>query len=280
MKCLLILFTVFTTSTQAQSILTFNKPFIESEDKWVAFQKDKDSTYMFGFIYIDAQAGLTLNYEGNFTISAAGTFIPKRLMDSTNLKMRLEPNNVRVAFISEDKFAELHIPAIPDWLKYYKTDSGSVERLYNWGYMYNGWNLCAKGLTYLERAQKINPAYKGLAVELAFSYNCLSQFDKAIAVLQHVLETNPTDAYINKDLIYAQIQSGQLDKAAESCKKAIAVCKDKTYNGENCYNLLHNYYLKKDKANFSLWLTETKKWTSANTSITRSIKIMEDEFAK
>jgi lipopolysaccharide biosynthesis regulator YciM len=123
MKCILILFTVFTMSIRAQTILTFNKPFIESEDKWVAFQKDKDSTY-------------------------------------------------------------------------------------------------------------------------------------------------------------AQIQSGQLDKDAESCKKAITVYKDKTYNGENCYNLLHNYYLKKDKANFTLWLNETKKWTSASTSITSSIKIMEAEMAK
>ena len=71
--------------------------------------------------------------------------------------------------------------------------------------------------------------------------------------LQNVLETNPTDAYVNKELIYALIKSGQLDKAAESCTKAIKNCTDKTYNVENCYNLLHNYYLRKDKTNFNLW---------------------------
>ena len=279
MKYLFILLTLFTSTLQAQSVLKFDKRFVESEDKWVAFQKGKDSTFMYGFIYIDAQAGLTLNYEGNFTISEVGTFIPKKL-DSTNFKIRLEPNRVRVAFIPNNKFSELKISAIPEWLKYYKTDTASVERLYRWGFMYNGWDECAKGLTYLERAEKINPDFKGLAVELAFSYNCLNQFDKAILVLQNALATNPTDAYINKELIYAQIKSGQLDNAAESCKKAIAVCTDKSYNGENCYNLLHNFYEKKDKTNFNLWLAETKKWTTANASMTRSIKIMEDELAK
>ena len=240
---------------------------------------DKDSSYAYGFIYSDAQAGLTLNYEGNFKISQTGVYIPKKL-DSTNMKVRLQPNRVLVAFIPDNKFSELKISAIPEWLKYYKTDTASVERLYRWGFMYNGWDECAKGLTYLERAEKINPDFKGLAVELAFSYNCLNQFDKAILVLQNALTTNPTDAYINKELIYAQIKSGQLDKAAESCKKAIAVCTDKSYNGENCYNLLHNFYEKKDKTNFSLWLIETKKWTSKNADMTRSIKAMEEELAK
>ena len=279
MKYLFILITLFTSTLQAQNILKFDKRFVESEDKWVAFQKGKDSTFVYGFIYIDSQAGLTLNYEGNFTISAAGTFIPKKI-DSANFKVRLQPNNVRVAFIPENKFAELQIPVIPEWLKYYKTDTASVERLYRWGFTYNGWNECAKALTYLEKADKINPNFKGLSVELAFSYNCLNQYDKAILVLQNALLTNPTDAYINKELIYAQLKSGQLDKAAESCKKALAVCTDNSYNAENCYNLLHTYYEKKDKTNFNFWLAETKKWTASNADMTHSIKTMEDELSK
>jgi len=279
MKQLLTFLTLFTTAVQAQSILKFDKRFVHCEDKWVAFQLDKDSSHSYGFIYIDAHAGLTLNYEGKFKISSTGSFVPEKL-DSTNLKIRLKPNNVQVAIIPESKFEELQIPAIPDWLKYYKTDTASIERLYRWGYMYNGWNECAKALTYLEKAEKLNPNFKGLSVELAFSYNCLNEFDKAILVLQNALNANPTDAYTNKELIYAQLKSGQLDKAAESCKKAIEVCPDKTYNGENCYNLLHSYYLKKDKKNFNLWLPETKKWTSANADMTRSIKVMEEELSK
>jgi tetratricopeptide (TPR) repeat protein len=279
MKYLFIFFTLAAANLNAQTVLKFDKRFVQSEDKWVAFEKDKDSMYTYGFIYIDAEAGLTLNYQGHFTISPAGNFIPKKL-DSTNVKIRLKPNKVLVAIIPENKFAELQIEAIPDWLKYYKTDTASVERLYKWGFMYNDWGECAKALTYLERGQKLNAKFKGLAVELAFSYNCLNLPDKAIAVLKNALETNSTDAYLNKELIYAQLKLGQLDVAAESCKRAIAVCTDKTYHGENCYNLLYHFYEKKDKTNFLLWLEETKKWNAKNAELLQYIKTMEDTLAK
>jgi len=279
MKYLLIAFLFITTTLHAQTILKFDKRFVESEDRWVAFQKGEDSSYMYGFIYIDPQAGLTLNYEGTFTILDNGDFVPKKL-DTVGIKARLQPNNVKVAFIPTEKFKDLKIEATPEWLKYYKTDTNSVQRLYRWGFMYNGWDQCEKALTYLERAQKIDPQYKGLAVELAFSYNCLGNYDKALTVLKNALDLNPTDAYINKEFIYALVKSDQLDKAAESCKKAMSVCKDKTYNGEECYNLLHAFYMKKDKENFKQWVDETKKWTSENAKMTRSIAIMEEEINK
>lgn len=279
MKHLIFLLIFFPIISYAQPYLNFDKRFVQSEDRWVAFQMDKDSSYPYGFIYIDAQAGLTLNYQGNFKISPTGIFTPKKI-DSVNVKVRLPANNVLVAFIPEDKFKELNLSSIPDWLKYYKTDTASVERLYKWGFMYNGWNECAKALTYLEKAQKINPNFKGLSVELAFSYNCLKQYDKAIKVLEHALTIDSTDAYTNKELIYAQIKLGRLDEASERCRKALKICTDQTYNGENCYNLLHSYFEKNDKLNFNLWLTETKKWTSSNAELTRSIKIMVDELSK
>jgi hypothetical protein len=72
MKCALSFFLLITLSTAGQNPLGFNKRFVESEDKWVAFEMDKDSAYSYGFIYIDPQAGLTFNSEGSFTISSSG----------------------------------------------------------------------------------------------------------------------------------------------------------------------------------------------------------------
>lgn len=279
MKYLLAILTLFTFNLDAQTLLKFDKRFVECEDQWVAFQKGKDSTHIYGFIYIDAQAGLTLNYGGNFTIAGNGLFIPQK-NDSANLKIRLESNNVLVAPIPTNKFDELKIPPVPEWLKFYKTDTASVARLVRWGYLYNGWNECAKALTFLEKAQKLDAGFEGLSVELAFSYNCLGRFDQAMLVLQDAVATNPTDAYINKELIYAQIKSNHLEKALESCKRAIAVCADKAYHGENCYNLLHSFYSQKDWKNFWAWLPETKKWSSSNADITGRIKAMEESLAK
>src|SRR5690349_6823667 len=105
-------------------------------------------------------------------------------MKETNVKVRLEPNNVKVAIIPSTMYKDLQIEEFPEWLKYYKTDTASIKRLYDWGYMYNGWNMCGKALTFLERAKIVDPNYKGLNVELAFSYNCLRQFEKAEKVLE------------------------------------------------------------------------------------------------
>jgi hypothetical protein len=113
MKYILLLIALASMRIKAQTPLDFDKRFVECEDKWVAFQKDKDSLYAFGFIYIDGQAGLTLKNEGTFTISTTGQFVPKRL-DSTNVKYRLQPNNILVAFIPEGKYGELKITAIPE----------------------------------------------------------------------------------------------------------------------------------------------------------------------
>lgn len=279
MKYLLLLVTLFAIKLNAQTTLSFDKRFVQSEDKWVAFKPDKDSTYAYGFIYIDAQAGLTLNYEGTFKILPSGVYVPKKL-DSTNMKVRLQPNNVLVAFIPDTKFQELKIPQVPDWLKYYKTDTNSVERLYRWGYMYNGWDECAKALTYLEKAEKLNPKFKGLAVELSFSYNCLKQYDKAEAILEEEIKTNSTDAYVNKEYIYTLSKNNKIEKAANQFEKSLKILKDNQYNAENCYNILQYYYNQKDKENFNKWYKVLQNQPNENKMLTKYADNMKTDINK
>jgi tetratricopeptide (TPR) repeat protein len=279
MKYLLIILILTVTNLKAQTSLKYDKRFVESEDKWVAFEMDKDSSYAYGYIYIDAQAGLTLNYEGNFKITQTGAYVPKKL-DSTNMKVRLQPNNVRVAFIPDNKFNELKISAIPEWLKYYKTDTASVERLYRWGYMYNGWDECAKALTYLEKAEKLNPKYKGLAVELSFSYNCLKQYDKAELILEEEIKTNSSDAYVNKEYIYTLTKNTNIDKAVKQFEISIKTLKDNQYNAENCYNILQYYYNQKDKVNFNKWYDMLQKQPNENKMLTKYADNMKTEINK
>lgn len=273
-KIILVITLIYSINFFGQEKLVFDKRFVQSEDKWVAFLPDSTKTYSYGFIYIDAQAGLTLNYEGTFTIDEKGKFNPKKRETEGFTKVRLQPNNVKVAFIPESKFGELKIAKTPDWLKSYKTGENSIERLYNWGYMYNGWNECEKALEFLEKADKINPDYKGLGVELAFSYNCLQQYQNAITVLKKALKKEPLEAYTNKELIYAQAKLGKLDEAEKSYKYAFKNCPDKTYNAENAYNILHGYYLIKDIKKFNSWLTETESILSSNPQIKNIVEQM------
>lgn len=266
-------------NASAQSDLSFNNRFIESEDRWVAFPKDKDSSYVFGFIYIDAQAGLTLNYEGRFTVSSNGDYIPTRL-ETTSMKVRLSPNNVKVAFIPPNKFKQLNIAVVPVWLSIYKGDTTSIERLYRWGYLYNEWNECGKALTYLERAQKINADFKGLITELAFSYNCLEKYESATNLLKAALKKDPLNAYTHKELIYSQMKSGDLKAASESCEIAIKKCTDTSYHRENCYNLVYSYFAEKDKKNFDKWLPIAKSWNSKEPSLLKNMESMEAQLEK
>jgi tetratricopeptide (TPR) repeat protein len=278
MKYFLLLFVFAANNATAQlSQLEFNKRFVECEDRWVAFQKGRDSTQAYGFIYIDTQAGLTFNYEGSFTISPDGKFIPKK-MEKGMYKVRLQPNNVQVALIPEERFAELQIAAVPEWLHIYKSDTASAAHFYRWGFMYNGWGECAKALGFLKRAETMDANFKGLAVELAYSYNCLQQYDLAIKVLQKALEAAPTDAYVNKELVFALAQSGDPDKAAIACEQAMEICEDKTYDGENCYNVLQSYYHKKDKGGFSKWLPLAKQLTEGKKMFEDNIRKMETQM--
>ena len=278
LKCLASVLSLIPLQLSAQTLLKFDKRFVESEDHWVAFQREKDTTYSFGFIYIDSQAGLTFNYEGNFKITDAGAFLPVRKLDNAGLKIRLEPNQVRVAFIPDTKFKELNIAAVPEWLKTYKTDTGSVGRLVRWGFLYNSWGECKKALTYLEKGQKIDSKCKGLEFELAYAYNALEQYDKAIPVLRSALITSPDNGFLYKELSFAEAHTGQLTQAAETCEKGIPLCSDKAIKSEMAYNIAYEYYLARDKKNFKYWASKAKKWAAKGDQVMIQIKKMEADI--
>lgn len=259
MKKLILFIVLFSTIySVAQDKLNFNTKFTQSEDKWVAFPADSLGSHIFGFIYIDSEAGLTFDYSGSFKINSTGKFLLKKKEMEGSIKHRLQPNNVLVAIIPESHFAELEVSKFPEWLKYYKGDENTIERLYKWGYMYNGWGECAKALEFLEKANKINPDYKGLRVELGFSYNCLGQSQKAISILKAALKTEPKDAYIYKELLYSQIHNNQLDDAIKTYDKVVAEIADKTFNAENAYNILGEYFRQKNINKFNEWIKKTQ----------------------
>ncbi|WP_223648861.1 tetratricopeptide repeat protein [Hymenobacter psoromatis] len=280
-KYLILFFLLIVMGSHAQTMLKFDKRFVECEDKWVVFRPDKDGTYHYGFIYIDEQAGLTHQVGGKFTIAKDGSYvrIPQGL-DSINMKVRLLPNQVRVALLPPVAFASLKINATPDWLHFYKTDTVSVKHLFRWGFLYNSWNESAKALTYLQRAQQLDPKFRGLAPELAYTYNVLQQYDKAIAVALNGLETTPDNCYTYKELSYAQLQLGQLEDAVTTYKKSISLCTDKAIKSEIAFNITGHYYRTKDRSNFDYWAKEIKKWATKGDKFTTNLISMQATFPK
>ncbi|MDZ4745690.1 MAG: hypothetical protein SGJ05_06775 [bacterium] len=272
------------TCVQAQSELKFDKPSKLCEDRWVASLTDSaDGSYTYGFIYLDKKAGFTIDVKGAFKILPSGAYVtvPSAFKEMKgSVKMRLKPDRGTFAIIPTNKLTELGVPPEPIWLKIYREDTVEVKDLYDWGFTYNAYELCSKALRYLEKAYSLEPKYKGLEVELGYSYNCLEHYAKAAVILQAAYETDQTNAYINKELIYSQLKAGQLDLGAESCKRALIVCKDTTHNAENSYNVLYEFYLKKDIQNFDAWKPAAKRWNSANKDRIYSIGIMEIDLKK
>ncbi len=279
MKFLFLLFGLLAIPLHAQTNLQFDKRLIECEDKWVAFNNDKDSSYLFGFIYIDGQAGLTLNHEGTFRYTTDRRIVVEKL-SSNSIKYRLQPSNKKVAILPVTMYKDLNIEAVPEWLSFYKKDTGRVKGLYQWGYIYNAWNECEIALIFLQRAREKDPRYEGLAVELAFSYNCLNEFQKAEDILEEEVKTNSSNAYVNKEYIFTLAKNKKIEKAVKQFKQSVKNEIDKIYNAENCYNIAQYFYNEKDKNNFNIWYKELSNWPNENENITKYAKLMYSEINK
>lgn len=245
------------TAGFAQTDLSFDKRFIQAEDQWVALKPDSLGVHLIGFVYIDEDAGPTFDYAGSFTIQPDGRFSFKKKETLGLMKTRLQPNDNKVAVIPESHYAELGIRRYPDWLKQYKSDDNAAGHLFKWGFFYNAWNECQKALEFLENAYRQNPDYDGLRVELAFSYNCLQQYGKAEEILLAAVKKDPLDAYINKELIYAQLHKDDVEKAKKTYWSFLRKGTDKSYDSENAFNILGTYYQRGDTKSFYEWLSKT-----------------------
>lgn len=283
MKHFFLLFTFFSIGLNAQNVLKFDKKNVQCEDKWVVYHIDKDSTYYFGFIYVDSHAGLTLNDEGKFKIDNKGNY--SRIDSDVKreigfMKVRLQPNGKAIAEIPEFKFKELNIEKTPRWLSVYKIGENSIERLYKWGYMYNGWNECEKALVFLLKAEKIDQNFKGLQTELAFSYNALQKFDLAEKSLTKAVSQNPKDCYTHKELAYTYTKLLNFEKVEETYTTMAKICTEQNFIQETAYNLAYLYFKAKEKMKFKKWKDETEKWSKSENQLTKNLKLLEAELNK
>lgn len=249
---------LLTAKAYAQPALKFDKRFVESEDKWVALRGKPGESYSYGFVYFDSEAGFTMQAGGSFTIDAQGKYTLSPL--EQNVKVRLQPSQVRVALIPPDKLKEFKVEPVPDWLKFYKSDTTSAAYLYRRGFAYNVWDFPAGAIKFLQKGYQIDPTYKNLGLELGYTYNAVEQYDKAIGVLRAAQRYSDDKCYFYKELSYAQMHSKQLADAAKTAKEGITKCGNKAMQAEMAYNIAYQYHLLKDQANFELWVKETEKW--------------------
>lgn len=281
MKLKFLLLLLFPLSVFAQNRLTFETVYFRAEDHWVALpKKGADKTYTYGFIYLDEQAGFTLEYGGQFIITDDGKFVSdtseKKFQSS--VKLRLSQNTVDVEIIDDAHLAELGLPKVPDWLKFYKESDNKAQSLLNKGYFYNHVGGSDLAIPLLEEVHGMNPEIKGLGFELVFAYNATKDYKNAIQVLPYYVKREPNNILLYKEWVYALCNLGNMSEAENICFEAFKVAGDDAYRAEMAFNVAQTYYVKKDKDNFQKWAKITKKYAPNKSPLLEYLKMYEDKM--
>jgi len=257
--------------------LKFTTKFYDAVDKWVAFDIEKDSTYIAGFIYIDVEAGFTFQFETFFAITDKG--LEKGKMDSNIVfKLRLSENTADVAILSDREIEQLGLPKIPDWLKYYKGNENSY--LVGMGYSYNHIGASHKAIEPLLKVYNKEPHFEGLEFELAYAYNATESFDKAIDVLNKAIKNNPKNFWFYRELGFSLIKQDKFNDAENAYLKGIELSTEKAQQAEMAHNMAYSYFRIKNKPKFEEWAKLTRKYADEDSQLYHNINLFEKSWDK
>lgn len=258
--------------------LKFNTKYYDAVDKWIAFpQKQADTTYTFGFIYLDEQAGFTFDYNSHFEKTDSGLKKLPRQFEA-GLKSRLSHNTVNVAVLSEKQVSELELTKVPEWLAIYKEGSDQVGYLKNIGFHYNAAGASNLALEPLNKAYEMEPHFNGLEFELAYAYNAIGQFDKAIPIMENAIENDPYNFLFYRELGFSYKNLEQIDKAENMYREGMKLTNDKTQKGEMAVNMAQLYFQLKDKEKFNEWAKLTRKYSEKDSEFVRFIGDWEEKL--
>lgn len=261
--------------------LNFDTKFFNAIDKNVVFPKNKkDSTYAYGYIYIDQSAGLTFRYYGTFKLNE-GTFNSiERKSENSMMIYRLGRNTSNVYILNESQIQTLELSNTPEWLEIYKSNEDTAEYMKDIGNSLNAVGGSQTALKYLEKAYTLEPHLDGLEFELAFAYNALKQFDKAVPVLENAIKNDSTNYLFYKELGYSYKFLGQVDKAEKTYKKGIKISSNDNIKSEMALNMTHTFFELKNREKFDEWSQLTRQYSKPGSQFSKYIDMFENDWDK
>ena len=277
--CLSILF-LTNANAQENNELKFETNFYDAVNKWVVLpKKSTDTTYTYGFIYMDISAGITFHLGGSFFIDKNNKYIGEAQPAYQMIIKRLDnPNIVKMSILGDDKVKELNLTKEPDWLSSYKFSEDSVENLKQLGYHFNHVGACEKALLYLNKGYQKEPHHKGLEFETAYAHNHLGQYDKSIPILEKALKNDSKNYSFYRELGYAYSKLNKLDMAEKTYKKGISLSDSNFEKSEMAVNMAQGYFLIKNKAKFDEWAKITKTYAEKGSQYAQYIDFFEKEW--
>ncbi|WP_143956562.1 tetratricopeptide repeat protein [Robertkochia solimangrovi] len=275
----LLFFIIHVNSQNNESELKFTTKYYEAVDKWVALPPgDTDSTYHYGFIYIDDEAGFTYHIGSEFYIDDSNHYVSQEADTTFHAKYRIDPNWTLVTIIPDDIRSELNLPEEPEWLKYYKEESESTSYLKNIGYHYNHAGASALALSPLLKAYAQEPHFKGLEFELSYAYNALGDYENAIKVLEMAIENDPANFFFYRELGFAFKNMNQIDMAESTYKKGIELSDNDFEKSEMAVNMAQSYYQVRNKEKFDEWAALTRLYAEDGSRYEQFIDLFEEKW--
>ena len=251
-----ILLFVITSTTAQNSLLEFKDKIYTCENKWVTYPlKERDSVYALGYVYIDRDAGFSFHSEKKFKISKEGKFILQPKSSISKVITRIQNFDAVCAVIPAEKFKELGITGNPAFMKSIVI-ADEAEDLVLRASHYNHIRASSMAIPLLEKAQKINPAARGLLYELIYAYNEKEDYKKVISLLHIAISKGENNPLFYKELIYALAKEGQLENA-ETTFSNMKKLKEVKYLDDASYFIMEGYFVKKDAEKFEVWAKET-----------------------
>jgi len=272
----LFFLTFFNTVTAQKDILIPDKQYFRCENKWVAIPpKEGDTDYIYGFVYLDRQAGFTFDLDGHFNIAENGKFNITPHERESNIKYRLEPNTRLFAIIQPEQLKEMNLPAEPEWLSIYRKDEDETDQQVRRGFIYNDVGASDLAVPILLEAYKKEPHFESLEFELAFAYNALEQPEKAIQILESALKNDPENSLFYRELGYSYKHLKNTDKAESTYIKGISISKDAVEKAEMAFNMAGLYYESKNKKKFDEWAAIVKKYAEKDSVYLQELNKLE-----
>ena len=283
MKLILSVFLLISSIGFSQSDTTdlkFDTKYYDAVDKRIAFpKKEADTTFTLGFIYLDEQAGFTFDYHSKFLETDNGLKILPREFEA-GLKSRLSRNTINVAVLSEKQVSELGLPIVPEWLAVYKEASEKAEYLKNIGFHYNAVGASNLALKPLLKSYEIEPHLNGLEFELAYAYNALGQYEKAIPILDNAIKNDKENFLFYRELGFSYKNVEQIEKAENIYREGIKLTNDKSQKGEMAVNMAQSYFKIKDKEKFKEWAKLTRKYSDKGSRFEQFIDTWEEKLGE
>jgi hypothetical protein len=234
----------------------------DAENRWVAF--GSTDPYAVALVYLDPQAGFTMDVAGRTSLDQEGQ--PRPLTAATptrgaSLKIRML-GNPWVHVLSDEWLARLKLEKVPAWLAAYADRSDPVSQKVHRASAYNGIGEPAAALALLESSPADVVARPGGAYELAFALNALQKFDRAIETASPVLQREPRNWQVCKELAFAFAHGGRPLDAVRQYQDCMAIVPEggKEVRSEMAFNLAGVYRGLGEPAQCLEWLARAREW--------------------